>query len=272
MTVTMAACSNTKNNTGGGLAAVSESLTEGASSASLSSYPSSSNSNFRVSLTDAPKKGLKSVNVNINHMELFIKKGPTEKRLIVGQNLRMVDLLTLQNGVLLPLEDIQMPDGIEISHIRLVLNNDNNHGIRIDGSRCEMKTPSGQQSGIKIILKDSIKIESNYRYSMVVDFDAEKSVVVRGNGSCLLKPVLKLASATKQLIPPPTPTPSDDTSSSNPDVPIVDGTDTNTTQVIDPRLLDDAGNILDPEALGFDVFDPSTYPDGITADDLTMYF
>ncbi len=167
----------------------------------LSSYPSNS-ANLRMSLTDAPSRELDKVFVNINHAELFVKKGSQEGRIIVAQGLGLVDLMTLRNGVLLPMQDLNLATGVQITSIRLVLNGDNNHAIKKDGSRCEMKTPSAQQSGIKIKLASPFTLENNYVYSMVLDFDAEKSVVVRGNGGCLLKPVLKLLQVTRKINEP----------------------------------------------------------------------
>ena len=190
------ACSNSGS---GGLATTSAGLVP-SGGAPLGSFPPVSeapgvmSNNIRISLTDAPSKDMKSVFVNVAHAELFVKNGSAgQGRLIVAQNLGLVDLMTLRNGVLLPMQDLNLPVGTEISGIRLVLNAENNHGVRTNGSRCEMKTPSGQQSGIKIHLAQPFTIGENFTYSMVMDFDAEKSVVVRGrNGGCLLKPVLKL--------------------------------------------------------------------------------
>lgn len=229
-------------------------------SAPLSSFPSNTvSSNLRISMTDAPSRDLKSVFVNVAHVELFIKRGSSEARLIVAQNLGMVDLLTLRNGVLLPLQDVQLPVGVEVKSIRLVLKSDNNHGIKADNSRCEMQTPSGQQSGIKVHLAAPFVLENNYVYSMVMDFDAEKSVVIKGNGDCLLKPVLKLLQVTRTttivhpppvgsgeepvdpvtLVPEPIPVPIPE--------PITDGTDTNPgadfeipIDVMDPPVMSEA--------------------------------
>lgn len=199
------ACSNSG---GSGLASTPTGLVP-ASGTPLRSFPPVSNSptvasnNLRLSLTDAPSKDLKSVWVNVDHAELFVKRGGGQGRLIVAQNLGMVDLMTLRNGVSLPMQDMTLPVGTEISAIRLVLKADNNHGIKTNGSRCDMKTPSAQQSGIKIHLAQPFTIEEGQTYSMIMDFDAEKSVVVRGHGGCLLKPVLKLLSVVKAPIPIP---------------------------------------------------------------------
>src|SRR5690606_453470 len=117
---------------------------------------------LRVSLTDAPIDHVSSVNVNINHVELLLERGGRQARLKIAQGLGMVDLLTLQNGVLLPIADIDMPAEISVKQIRLVLNGDNNHLIKDNGDVCALQTPSAQQSGIKILLKDPVTFESGY--------------------------------------------------------------------------------------------------------------
>lgn len=183
----------------------------------LSSYPSEKTDNLRISMTDAPSKDLKNVFVNVAHAELLVNNGGKSSRIIVAQDLGLIDLLTLKNGVLLPLQDFNLPAGVEITGIRLVLKGENNHAIKANDSRCEMQTPSGQQSGIKIHLSESFTVEEGKDYSMVMDFDAEKSVVVKGNGECLLKPVLKLLTVTSQ-----------ETNSEDPvEEPVTDGNDSN---------------------------------------------
>jgi hypothetical protein len=79
------------------------------------------------------------------------------------------------------------PEG-EIDQLRLVLGDDNY--VVKDGKRSELKTPSAQQSGLKIKLNESI--EGGKSYDIVIDFDVEKSIVVAGNsGNIILKPVLR---------------------------------------------------------------------------------
>jgi hypothetical protein len=232
---------------------------------------------LKLSLTDAPKKNLTNVFVNVEQMELFVAKGGIERRLIVGRKIGMVDLLTLRNGVLLPIANLDLPEDIQISQIRLVLRGENNHAIKDDGSRCELKTPSGQQAGVKILLKNPVQISDGYTYSMIVDFDAEKSVVIRGNGTCLLKPVLKLLQVTREkthVVPDPSSTPAPtDPGPSSPEL-ITDGTDSNIDESSSPGFdfFDERGELIPPEQLGFDIYDPSSYPEGITEDQLSMYF
>ncbi len=249
----------------------------------LSSHPSGVN-NMRLSLTDAPSRELEQVFVNVDHAELFVKKGGQAARLIVAQDLGLIDLLQLKNGVMLPMHDLALPTGIEITGIRLVLKGTDNHSIKKDGSRCEMQTPSGQQSGIKIHLASPFTLEENFTYSMVLDFDAGKSVVVKGNGDCLLKPVLKLLQVTRRavvvappvVIAPPVAVVPDPGSTDAPapvlDEPVTGGTDTNVIQVVDTSTAPTTDSTTTPPPAtaptGFDTTTPpSALPPVISIED-----
>ena len=97
------------------------------------------------------------------------------------------DLLQLtggQNAVLV--DDYTVLAG-ELSQIRLVLG-DNNYVVK-DGMEYPLKTPSAQQSGLK--LKVNQTVEAGYLYAFVLDFDVSKSIVDAGNsGNIILKPVI----------------------------------------------------------------------------------
>jgi hypothetical protein len=76
--------------------------------------------------------------------------------------------------------------------MRLVLGNGNTIVIKNqnnENEEFELKTPSAQQSGLK--LKVNTLIEEGYTYDFVLDFDVAKSIVHAGNsGNIILKPVL----------------------------------------------------------------------------------
>ncbi|UXR65987.1 DUF4382 domain-containing protein [Bdellovibrio bacteriovorus] len=174
---------------------VSESGSE--NDAATSSQYKGEMSTVSFKLTDAPNKDLKSVVVDIDHMEVLVGGAGRSGRLHLAQGLGPVDLLQLQNGVTLPLQDIVAPAGLRIQQIRLVLKPAGHFAVKGDDSICELKTPSAQKTGVKIILTNKVEFEAGHNYQVVVDFDALKSVVVQGHGGCLLKPVLKLKSVLK---------------------------------------------------------------------------
>jgi hypothetical protein len=108
-----------------------------------------------------------------------------------------IDLLSLTNGVLQELGQVQLPAGT-YTQLRLVLASNNatapfansvvpsNTGVEV-----ALDTPSAQQSGLK--LKTHIDVPSDKVADVVLDFDACKSVVKRGNsGRYNLKPVISV--------------------------------------------------------------------------------
>jgi hypothetical protein len=93
----------------------------------------------------------------------------------------------------------EMPSG-EITEIRLVLN-DSGNTIVVGGVESDLTTPSGQSSGIKVKLTANPSLVSGVTYSLLLDFDAAKSIVSAGNGKYLLKPVVRgITAATSGLI------------------------------------------------------------------------
>ena len=97
-----------------------------------------------------------------------------------------VDLLDLTNGNNITLGSAELDPG-KYSQLRFILGNNNT--ITVDGEVIPLTTPSAQQSGLK--LKLDSEIEAGTTYTLLVDFDAARSIVKAGNsGKYLLKPVL----------------------------------------------------------------------------------
>ena len=64
-----------------------------------------------------------------------------------------------------------------------------NNTVVIDGVEHALNVPSGSESGLKILINSDLT--EGIAYSVLVDFDAAKSVVATGSGKYNLKPVLK---------------------------------------------------------------------------------
>lgn len=148
-------------------------------------------------LTDAPHENLKAVMVDVDHLEVLLEGQGKAGRLQLAQGLGVIDLLQLQNGVTLALQEVSIPAGVKIQQIRLILKSSGHYAVKANDSQCSLQTPSAQKTGVKVIIPGGIDLAAGHAYSVLVDFDALKSVVVKGNGDCLLKPVVKLASVKK---------------------------------------------------------------------------
>lgn len=109
---------------------------------------------------------------------------------------KRIDLLNLTNGVLEELGSVPLPAG-HYSQLRLVLaDNDASNPLAnavqpVGGTLVALRTPSAQQSGLK--LQVNVEVEAGKVADLVLDFDACKSVVKAGNsGNYNLKPVMSV--------------------------------------------------------------------------------
>ncbi|MEL0455150.1 DUF4382 domain-containing protein [Flavobacteriaceae bacterium SZ-1-7] len=146
-----------------------------------------------VKLVDAPGE-FKAVNVEV--VDVMIKMDDDSDNengwmSLDAQN-ETVNLLDFTGGITKVLVDkFPIPAGT-LSQMRLVLGDGNTIVIENDqevDEEFDLKTPSAQQSGLK--LKVNSVIEPGYAYDFILDFDVEKSIVIAGNsGNIILKPVL----------------------------------------------------------------------------------
>jgi len=138
---------------------------------------------LQLYLTDAPAE-YDAVNIDIQAVEIMSSEGTFTYDLITPG---VYDLLEFSSGVdtLILSEDV--PAGT-ITQIRLILGTNNT--VIVDGEVHPLETPSAQTSGLK--LNVHYTMEAGLVYSLWLDFDAEKSIVVKGNGDYSLKPVIRV--------------------------------------------------------------------------------
>lgn len=155
---------------------------------------------LRLALTDAPACGYDAVNITVEKVRVHQSSTAGENDAgwseIALSPARRVNLLTLTNGVLLELGQMPLPAG-KYTQLRLVLATNGgaqplaNSVVPTGSAEVALKTPSGQQSGVKANV--NIDIAANQMADFVLDFDACKSVVTAGNsGQYLLKPVVSV--------------------------------------------------------------------------------
>jgi hypothetical protein len=147
-----------------------------------------------VSLTDAPACGFDKVYVTVNKVRVHQSSSATDTDAgwsdITLNPARKIDLLSLNNGTLDNLGQIPLPTG-HYTQLRLVLDS-NANSVVVSGSTAEIPlvTPSAVQSGIKLI--NQFDVAFGQRVDLMLDFNACKSIVKRGNGSYALKPVIRV--------------------------------------------------------------------------------
>ena len=139
---------------------------------------------FKIFMTDAPV-AVEEVNIDLQHV--IIKGSGGGDTIHLGTNSGIYNLLDFQNGIdtLIASSMITVDT---VTQVRLVLGEDNT--IKVDGVLHDLKTPSAQQSGLKVNVH--LPLDSIDFYNLLLDFDAEESVIQQGNGNYMLKPVLKV--------------------------------------------------------------------------------
>ncbi len=164
----------------------------------ISGTGASTNGTLRISLTDAPACGYDQVNVTVQKIRVHQSASAGDNdsgwsEIVLAQP-RKIDLNTLTNGVLTELGEATLPSG-RYTQLRLVLAENTaatpraNSVVPTGGTETALDSPSALQSGLK--LNVNIDVTPEQRADFVIDFDACKSVVRRGNsGQYNLKPVL----------------------------------------------------------------------------------
>jgi hypothetical protein len=158
-----------------------------------------------VSMTDAPAcDGYDQVNVTVSKVRIHQSSSADDKAagwtdIAVDPQHNKFNLLDLTNGVLVTLGQTTLTAG-HYTQLRLVLvpnsntpNTPLNNSVVVSGNEIALDTPSGIQTGIKLI--HQFTVDSGQRVDLLLDFDACNSIVKRGvapNITYALKPVIKV--------------------------------------------------------------------------------
>lgn len=154
-------------------------------------------SKLEVRLTDAPGD-YQNVVLDVRQVEVHIKdeSNPDGWQVLPFQA-QSLNILEYVNGRSALLVSTDFAPG-DLKEIRLILGPDN-YVIGRDGQRYDLKTPSGQTSGVKLKL-DKATLRERETFQLLLDFDVAKSIVERGNWKpgnekkerYLLKPVVRV--------------------------------------------------------------------------------
>lgn len=152
--------------------------------------PSGATGAIKINLTDAPANYLE-VNVDIKQVRMHVSddSSSADGWIDLPTNAGIYNLLDLQNGIDTTLVDSTIVPAGKVSQIRFVLG-PNSSVMTKDSVLHDLKVPSGEQSGLKINVHKTIP--GGQTLNVLLDFDAEKSVNEKGNGSFSMKPVIKI--------------------------------------------------------------------------------
>ena len=135
-----------------------------------------------VKLTDDPFNisFVESATVTFTKIEVR-KAGDADGNpfIVVSEDTITIDLLKLRNGVTKALPEIELPQG-SYDLVRLYIDE---AGLKLKGHPAgfRVKVPGGRQTGIKIFISPAIRVEGGLTSELLLDFDLDKSFVMRGN-------------------------------------------------------------------------------------------
>ncbi len=154
--------------------------------AGCSKSENSGNAELQVMLTDAPAE-YDAVLIDIQDVQIHVSENEAEGTWqSMDVNKGVYNLLDFRNGMDTLLAAVVLPAG-KISQMRLVLGPNNQ--LVEGGETHDLATPSAQQSGLKFNIHATLT--GGVVYKLWIDFDAARSIVNKGNGGYLLKPVIR---------------------------------------------------------------------------------
>src|SRR5206468_51295 len=121
--------------------------------------------------------------VDVQGVELTGSGGKTAT---MNVNKGVYNLLAFSNGI-----DTLIATGTmevtTVEQVRLILGT--NNSVVVNGTSYPLATPSADQSGLKLQVHQTL--QAGVQYNLLLDFDANTSIVSEGNGSYKLKPVIR---------------------------------------------------------------------------------
>ncbi len=141
-----------------------------------------------VYLTDDPGD-YESVFIDVQDIKINLTGDSTEGwQSLQGVHAGVYDLMKLVNDDDTLLADAEIPSG-RLHQLRLILGTENY--VKLEGSAQLIKlvTPSAQQSGLKLNIQQDVM--DGILYTLILDFDASRSIVKTGNSKYILKPLIR---------------------------------------------------------------------------------
>ncbi len=129
-----------------------------------------------LSITDAPVDDAMSVVVQFSGVAF--KRQGSQPEIVESLSARQLNLLEYQEGrAALLLDDITLPAG-NYEWIRLIVDNVPNvrdsYLVQMTGEECELRVPSGAESGLK--LNRGFTLPADGSVALTIDFDLRKSI------------------------------------------------------------------------------------------------
>ena len=152
-----------------------------------STAPNEGNGRIKMYMVDAPAD-YDSINIVVERVEVHkADNGEEGEWIVINNGTQTYNLLDLRNGASVVLGDTMLAAG-HYTQIRLIIGAGSY--IVVNGITYPLEIPSGMQTGVKLI--HGFNIQAGVVYELVLDFDAEKSIVITGTGDYSLKPTIRV--------------------------------------------------------------------------------
>jgi hypothetical protein len=176
------------------------------------SSSSSATGSLSIGITDAASDDYNAIYVTIDEVQVHTGDDEAGDWRVVAAPGRTFNLLELVNGVIEQLGTATFETG-QYTQVRLIVGKkadaelnilSENHPFAnyiVDNTNTyhELKMPSGYQTGIKLV--HAFEITEGLTTELVLDFDADQSVVIAGSsGNWLLKPTIKVIDTIENAI------------------------------------------------------------------------
>lgn len=143
--------------------------------------------NIIIRLTDAPGK-YQQVNVDIQKISVhLVPNSGSASWIDLPTKSGVYDLIKLQNGIDTTIVNTSQLAAGKITQMRLILGTNNT--VMADSAMHSLTVPSGSETGIKLIGK--LVVDPNQTLNVLLDFDANESVIETGSNTFQLKPTIK---------------------------------------------------------------------------------
>lgn len=152
------------------------SITSCKKDAAKSSYP------YAVRMTDVPGP-YNAVYIDLQGVEITGNDG---QAVLLNVHQGIYNLLSFSNGI----DTLIATGSLEVAtvqQIRLILGS--NNSVLVNNVSYPLSTPSADQTGLKLQVHQTL--QAGVLYSVLLDFDANKSIVDMGNSTYKLKPVIR---------------------------------------------------------------------------------
>lgn len=147
---------------------------------------SAANAHLKISMVDSPAD-FDSVNIVVTSVEVHMAGDSSSNWMVVNSVPHTYNLLDLRNGASVVIGDTFLTAG-HYTQIRLIIGEGSN--VVVDGISYPLTIPSGMQTGIK--LNHEFDLTAGNLYELILDFDANRSIHVTGNGQYMMNPVIRV--------------------------------------------------------------------------------